>query len=68
MPQKVVIDTDFGTDAEDAIAVALAMALRRNRGSSVHRGGQTIRLPQTDAREFLVAPGQQLRDSTAALA
>ncbi len=26
MPQKVVIDTDFGTDAEDAIAVALAMA------------------------------------------
>ncbi len=27
MPQKVVIDTDFGTDAEDAIAVALAIAL-----------------------------------------
>jgi len=26
MPQKVVIDTDFGTDADDAIAVALAMA------------------------------------------
>ena len=26
MPQKVVIDTDFGTDADDAIAVAMAMA------------------------------------------
>jgi len=26
MPQKVVIDTEFGTDTEDAIAVALAMA------------------------------------------
>jgi inosine-uridine nucleoside N-ribohydrolase len=26
MPKKVVIDTDFGTDADDAIAVALAMA------------------------------------------
>src|SRR6267143_638228 len=26
MPRKVVIDTDFGTDADDAIAVALAMA------------------------------------------
>ncbi len=26
MSQKVVIDTDFGTDADDAIAVALAMA------------------------------------------
>lgn len=26
MPQKVVIDTDFGTDVDDAIAVALAMA------------------------------------------
>jgi len=25
-PRKVVIDTDFGTDADDAIAVALAMA------------------------------------------
>lgn len=26
MPRKVVIDTDFGTDADDAIAIALAMA------------------------------------------
>lgn len=26
MPRKVVIDTDFGTDADDAIAVALALA------------------------------------------
>jgi inosine-uridine nucleoside N-ribohydrolase len=26
MPRKVVIDTDFGTDVDDAIAVALAMA------------------------------------------
>jgi inosine-uridine nucleoside N-ribohydrolase len=26
MTQKVVIDTDFGTDADDAIAIALAMA------------------------------------------
>ncbi len=26
IPTKVVIDTDFGTDADDAIAVALAMA------------------------------------------
>ena len=26
LPQKVVMDTDFGTDADDAIAVALAMA------------------------------------------
>lgn len=25
-PQKVVIDTDFGTDADDAIAIALALA------------------------------------------
>jgi hypothetical protein len=25
MPQKVVIDADFGTDTDDAIAVALAM-------------------------------------------
>lgn len=26
MPRKVVIDTDFGTDADDAIAIALALA------------------------------------------
>ena len=33
MPEKLVIDTDCGTDAEDAFAVALAMASAEKRYS-----------------------------------
>ena len=51
MPRKVVIDTDFGTDADDAIAVALAMVASGLLGPAAHigRSGREQRIA-ADAR------------------